>query len=239
MFSSYIILASLLPAIEAYVVAAYVRPRAEAMATIRMQYDDYFGAANEYDEALERAKMLGCFDKKFGWEDQEDDEDDPTTTKDMVDITRSVLKDIKKNSTSTTSSGGSDPLSTRAKLQEQRAPEGGAAQAAASWGQWRNKAPTNAKVRAHHILVDNQEKALSLLKQLTFGAEIADLAAEHSLCPSKDEGGDLGVFKPGDMVEEFDTFVFDDSSPVGVPLGPVETPFGYHVIVIDERTSGE
>ena len=101
MFGFY--LASLLPAIEAYAVAASIRPRAVAMSTIRMQYDDYFGAANDYDEALERAKMLGCFDKKFGWEDQEDDEDDPTTTKDMVDITRSVLKDIKKNSTSTTS----------------------------------------------------------------------------------------------------------------------------------------
>ena len=49
-------------------------------------------------------------------------------------------------------------------------------------------------------------------------------------------GGDLGEFEPGDMAAEFDAFVFDASSPVGVPLGPVRTPFGYHVVIIDERT---
>ena len=76
---------------------------------------------------------------------------------------------------------------------------------------------------------------LALLRQLTFGADLGQLAAEHSLCPSKDEGGDLGVFGVGEMVEEFETFVFDESSPVGEPLGPLRTPFGYHVIVIDER----
>ena len=77
--------------------------------------------------------------------------------------------------------------------------------------------------------------ALAMLKQLAFGAELGQLAAEHSLCPSKDAGGDLGVFKPGDMAEEFDAFVFTETSPVGTPLGPFATPFGYHVVIIDER----
>ena len=86
------------------------------------------------------------------------------------------------------------------------------------------------------MLVDSESRALGLLKELAFGADIAKLAAEHSECPSKDSGGDLGVFVPGDMAAEFDAFVFDESSPVGVPLGPVRTPFGYHVVVIDERT---
>ena len=113
---------------------------------------------------------------------------------------------------------------------------GAAATAAASWGSWRVRAPTDAKARAHHVLVDSEAKALSLLKEMAFGAEIASLAAEHSLCPSKDKGGDLGEFVPGDMAVEFDAFIFDESSPIGVPLGPVKTPFGYHVVVIDERT---
>jgi len=108
--------------------------------------------------------------------------------------------------------------------------------AAASWGSWRIRALTNASARAHHILCDSESKALSLLKELTFGADLGQLAAEHSLCPSKGKGGDLGVFVPGDMATEFDTFVFDDAQPVGEPLGPVKTPFGYHLIIIDERT---
>ena len=119
---------------------------------------------------------------------------------------------------------------------EQRELKGGAAAAAASWGSWRVRAPTDAKARAHHVLVNSESQALSLLKELTFGADIGELAAEHSACPSKDRGGDLGEFEPGDMATEFDAFVFDASSPVGVPLGPVRTPFGYHVVIIDERT---
>ena len=121
-------------------------------------------------------------------------------------------------------------------LKKQREPAGGAALAAASWGSWRNKARTDATARVRHVLLDSEDKALSLLKELTFGADIGQLAAEHSLCPSKDKGGDLGVFVPGDMVAEFETFVFDESAPIGVPLGPVRTPFGYHLIIIDERT---
>ena len=118
-----------------------------------------------------------------------------------------------------------------------RKDDGGAALAAASWGAWRVRAPTNATARARHILVDSEDKALALLKELSFGAELGHLAAEHSLCPSKQAGGDLGSFRPGDMATEFDAFVFAESSPVGTPLGPVRTPFGYHVIVIDERTT--
>ena len=111
----------------------------------------------------------------------------------------------------------------------------GAALAAASWGSWRVRAPTHAKARAHHILIDDESKALSLLKQLAFGADFRQLAAEHSLCPSKDNGGDLGSFAPGDMAQEFDAFIFDEKTPTDTPLGPVKTPFGYHVVIIDER----
>ena len=115
-------------------------------------------------------------------------------------------------------------------------PSDGAARAAASWGSWRNRAPTDSKATARHILVDSEHEALSLLKKLAFGADFETLATEHSLCPSKDKGGALGVFAPGDMAQEFSSFVFDQSSPLGTPLGPVKTPFGYHVVVIDERT---
>ena len=55
-------------------------------------------------------------------------------------------------------------------------------------------------------------------------------------CPSKDAGGDLGEFVPGDMVEEFEACVFDASTPIGQPVGPIQSPFGFHVIIVDERT---
>ena len=113
----------------------------------------------------------------------------------------------------------------------------GAALAAASWGAWRNRADTGAKARAHHILVNSEELAMSLLQKLTIGAEdISQLAAEHSSCPSKDNGGDLGSFVPGDMVAEFEECVFDEETPIGEPVGPIRTPFGFHVIIVDERT---
>ena len=115
-------------------------------------------------------------------------------------------------------------------------PAGGAALAAASWGSWRNRAPTDARARARHVLVDTESQALCLLKELTFGADMAQLAAEHSACPSKENGGDLGVFVPGDMAAEFDAFVFDSSTAIGIPLGPVKTPFGFHIVIVDERT---
>ena len=113
---------------------------------------------------------------------------------------------------------------------------GGAAIAAASWGSWRIRAPTDARARAHHILVESEAKALELMKELIFGADIGELARLHSLCPSRDQGGDLGSFVPADMAQEFSAFIFDERTPTDAPVGPIKTPFGYHVIVIDERT---
>jgi peptidyl-prolyl cis-trans isomerase C len=113
---------------------------------------------------------------------------------------------------------------------------GGAAVAAASWGSWRIRAPTDARARAHHILVESEAKALELMKELIFGADIRELARLHSLCPSRDQGGDLGSFVPAEMAQEFSAFIFDERTPTDAPVGPIKTPFGYHVIVIDERT---
>ncbi|HQR95433.1 MAG TPA: peptidylprolyl isomerase, partial [Thiotrichales bacterium] len=57
---------------------------------------------------------------------------------------------------------------------------------------------------------------------------------EHSSCPSSRQGGDLGSFRPGMMVPEFDKVVF--SAPVGVVQGPVKTQFGYHLVEVTSRT---
>lgn len=91
------------------------------------------------------------------------------------------------------------------------------------------------KARASHILVPTEQACLDLKKQLDDGtAKFADLAKAHSKCPSGSEGGDLGEFRPGQMVPEFDKVVF--SAPVNTVQGPVKTQFGYHLILITSRT---
>lgn len=89
------------------------------------------------------------------------------------------------------------------------------------------------KARARHILVDSQELCEDLKKRIEAGADFAEIAKEHSTCPSGQRGGDLGEFSPGQMVKEFDTVVF--SGEVGKTHGPVKTQFGYHLIEIMSR----
>jgi peptidyl-prolyl cis-trans isomerase C len=58
-----------------------------------------------------------------------------------------------------------------------------------------------------------------------------------SECPSASRGGNLGTFKPGMMVKEFDRVVFEEE--VGKVHGPVQTQFGSHLILITRRYEGE
>ncbi len=91
-----------------------------------------------------------------------------------------------------------------------------------------------AKASARHILVDSDDKCNELKDQITAGADFADVAKEHSSCPSSRDGGGLGEFGPGMMVPEFDKVVF--SAPVGEVQGPVKTQFGYHLLEVTARS---
>lgn len=90
-----------------------------------------------------------------------------------------------------------------------------------------------ATASARHILVDSEETCLSLKQQIEEGADFAELAKEHSSCPSGAQGGELGSFGPGMMVPEFDKVVF--SAPVNTVQGPVQTQFGYHLLEVTSR----
>ncbi|SMF57815.1 peptidylprolyl isomerase [Pseudobacteriovorax antillogorgiicola] len=89
------------------------------------------------------------------------------------------------------------------------------------------------KAAARHILVESEELCVSLKDQIANGANFADLAKEHSTCPSGKGGGSLGTFTQGQMVPEFDQVVF--SAPLGEVQGPVQTQFGYHLIEVTMR----
>ncbi len=89
------------------------------------------------------------------------------------------------------------------------------------------------KARARHILVGSQEECEKLKVRIENGDDFAELAREHSQCPSGKSGGDLGEFAPGMMVKEFDEVVFNEE--VGKVHGPVKTQFGFHLIEITSR----
>lgn len=86
---------------------------------------------------------------------------------------------------------------------------------------------------ARHILVDSEEDCAALKSEIEGGADFAEIARQHSNCPSGQRGGDLGSFGRGMMVPEFDEVVF--SAEVGTVQGPVKTQFGYHLIEVTSR----
>ena len=79
---------------------------------------------------------------------------------------------------------------------------------------------------------DAFEQINKLKTEIAEGADFADVAKEHSDCPSSAKGGDLGKFGRGQMVPEFEVAAF--SMEVGETSDVVETAFGYHLI---HRTS--
>jgi peptidyl-prolyl cis-trans isomerase C len=77
-------------------------------------------------------------------------------------------------------------------------------------------------------------KAKELRAKIAGGAKFDEVAkAESDDVGSGENGGDLGTFGPGQMVEEFDKIAFD--IPVGQLSEPVKTAFGYHIILIESR----
>ena len=90
------------------------------------------------------------------------------------------------------------------------------------------------RAKARHILVATSEQCEQLKTEIEGGTDFADIAKQHSQCPSGQQGGELGEFGPGQMVKAFDDVVF--SAEVGKVHGPVQTEFGYHLIEITSRS---
>ncbi|MHC4993362.1 MAG: peptidylprolyl isomerase [Planctomycetota bacterium] len=99
------------------------------------------------------------------------------------------------------------------------------------------------QVRASHILLmyagsarssatraqaEAQQQIAEIKQQIDGGADFADLARQHSDCPSGQQGGDLGRFGRGQMVKAFEDTAF--SMGVGAVSDVVETEFGYHLL---------
>lgn len=107
---------------------------------------------------------------------------------------------------------------------------------------------TSPLVQARHILIPAAPKDLEgrraakqladrILEQLAENSSLfADLAKQHSACPSKDEGGDLGQISRGQTTSEFERQLF--ALAEGLASRPVETRYGYHVVDVRRKQEG-
>jgi peptidyl-prolyl cis-trans isomerase SurA len=101
------------------------------------------------------------------------------------------------------------------------------------------------EVRARHILIALKkgatdadrakalEKAKQICQRVRAGEDFAAVAQKESNGPSASEGGELGWFKRGVMVPEFENTAFALSN--GAVSDPVLTHFGYHIIQVEDR----
>lgn len=93
---------------------------------------------------------------------------------------------------------------------------------------------TPATVSAKHVLVDTEERAAEIKKEIDDGKSFEEAAQAYSKCPSSAQGGNLGPFSRGKMVPEFEAAAFELSE--GEISGPVKTQFGYHLIKVEKKT---
>ncbi|MCC6305917.1 MAG: peptidylprolyl isomerase [Rhodobacteraceae bacterium] len=85
---------------------------------------------------------------------------------------------------------------------------------------------------ASHILVATEEEAKALKAEIDAGADFAALAREHSKDGAAQNGGELGWFGPGMMVQPFEDAVV--ALATGQVSDPVQTQFGWHLIRLNE-----
>lgn len=90
-----------------------------------------------------------------------------------------------------------------------------------------------AQVRARQIVVADEAEGQELLGLLRQGRPFAEIAAEYSLSPDAEQGGDLGFFARGEMPPEFDDVVFD--LPVNRLSDLVKSEYGYHIFLVEEK----
>lgn len=95
-----------------------------------------------------------------------------------------------------------------------------------------------AMAKARHILVPDLKTAQKVEADLKSGKDFAAEAKQYSTDPgSRVKGGDLGWFRKGQMVPAFEKYAF--SGPLNQISPPIKSPFGYHVIQVEDRKPGQ
>lgn len=87
--------------------------------------------------------------------------------------------------------------------------------------------------RASHILVANEQEAKDILSELSKGKDFAELARARSMDATAARGGDVGYFRKGQVLPEFESTCFN--LKVGEMSGIVHTQYGYHIIKLTDK----
>lgn len=91
---------------------------------------------------------------------------------------------------------------------------------------------------ASHVLLETEAEADDVVTDLEGGADFGEVAAERSIDPSAEvNGGDLGCAGEGVYVAPFEEAVWN--GPIGEIQGPIESDFGFHVILVESRGEGD
>jgi len=92
--------------------------------------------------------------------------------------------------------------------------------------------PETARMR--QLVVRDRDVAMDLLRRLrSKGEDFSALAAEHALLPEVESPGRLEGYRMGELPEALEELAF--SADLGRVAGPVETPYGFHLILVEER----
>jgi peptidyl-prolyl cis-trans isomerase C len=98
---------------------------------------------------------------------------------------------------------------------------------------------TGTEYRARHILVEKEDDAKNLIKQLNGGAKFEDVAKKNSKDPgSAENGGDLDFAKPDNYVPEFGAAMIKLKKGEMTET-PVKTQFGYHIIKLEDTREAQ
>lgn len=90
---------------------------------------------------------------------------------------------------------------------------------------------------ASHILVETEEEAQAVIAEIEGGADFEATARDKSTGPSGPNGGNLGWFGAGAMVPSFEAAVV--GLEVGGVSAPIQTQFGWHVIMLNDLRKTE
>lgn len=91
-------------------------------------------------------------------------------------------------------------------------------------------------VSVKHILVESESLAEMIFNDINDGKiTFEDAAFKYSICPSKENGGELGYLKHGMMAAEFEKAAF--SLPLNQLSNSVKTQFGYHILIVTDKTA--
>lgn len=145
--------------------------------------------------------------------------------------------------------GEEDALIETLLEREIRVPEAGEAEARRYYGNHLDHFTSPLLVEAEHILIAASPEdelaynmalsdARGLIRDLSQDpSRFAELAAQHSICPSKEQGGNLGQIGPGQTVAEFEEVLFALAEGE-LAARPVRSRFGVHVVRAGRRAEG-